>query len=45
MTYDNVEIMKNDTKLKENNVVETLGYYELGDGGRAKKYKIRKNNK
>ena len=43
--YNNVDAMKNDTKLKENDVVETLGYYKINDGGNAT-YKIReiKNN-
>lgn len=38
--YNNVDAMKNDTKLKENDVVETLGYYKINDGGNAT-YKIR----
>ena len=41
--YDNIESMKNDIKLKENDIVETLGFYNINDGGNAL-YKIRKIN-
>ena len=41
--YNNVAEMKNDTKLKENDTVVTLGYYEVNDGGNGT-YKIVNND-
>lgn len=37
--YENVASMKTDTNLKEGMTVQTLGYYEINDGGAAT-YKI-----
>nr|DAP77568.1 MAG TPA: outer surface protein [Caudoviricetes sp.] len=33
--YDNVELMKSDTTLKEGMYVKTKGYYDINDGGGA----------
>jgi hypothetical protein len=41
LTVQTAVEMKQDTKLKENTVVRTLGYFEIGDGGAAE-YVVRK---
>ena len=38
--YSNVEALKNSTNLSENSICKTLGFYQVGDNGKAT-YKIR----
>lgn len=41
-SYDNVAAMKADINIKEGDICQTLGYYEVNDGGGAE-YKITSN--
>lgn len=43
LTFDNYEEMKKSVDLKEGMLVQTLGYYDIGDGGGAK-YLIQNSN-
>lgn len=38
LAYENVETMKNNTLIQENNLVKTFGYYSKDDGGECEYY-------